>query len=236
MAPFVARRELTMTTIRPKPRAGSLLRSAATVFAAALLALPPAAHADPVTGGGYTPDFEGHLFRLIGADFDLRENELMFYPEWTLATCRPCFAGDMVDLSSTFDGSAGFGSGSGTIAGTFYPSLTYRGTLDFRATPVVFPEVQGPPGEAQSVLLNAPFTFTGFITAFSDEREVFARSLTGAGLASAGFIGVPGGEMWLDDSYPTYAFQAAEPVPEPATLLLAGAGLGAAARFRRARV
>src|SRR5687768_14197748 len=85
MAPFVARRELTMTTIRPKPRAGSLLRSAATVFAAALLALPPAAHADPVTGGGYTPDFEGHLFRLIGADFDLRENELMFYPEWTLA-------------------------------------------------------------------------------------------------------------------------------------------------------
>ena len=204
-----------------------------------LLAFAPAAHADPVvvTTGDYTPDIEGHMFRLVGNGFDLFQNEPFFFPEWTSHICNPCRPGNVVDFSSRFEGESYFGSGSGTIDGTRHPALTYQGTLDFRAMPVVFPpEESAEPGSSNSlVVVQAPFQFTGSLAAFADGRLVFERSLTGAGTAGAAYFGEPGGPRLLEDSQPAFRFEAAEPVPEPATLVLVAAGAAVAAARRRRR-
>jgi hypothetical protein len=196
---------------------------------AACLAVPAATHADPVlvTGGGYTPDFEGHLFRFTGDGFDLVQNELLFFPDWDSGICRICHPGDPVDLSAHFDGTAGFGSGSGTIGGTTYAALTYQGSLDFRVTPVVFPTP-----DDTFVSLTAPFVFTGFLRAFAGGREVFAEELRGQGSANAFFTG-DSLEMRPEESEPRFHFTAAAPVPEPGTMVLVALGAFAAVARRR---
>ena len=191
--------------------------------------LPKAVRAEPLTLSGlshFQLDFEGDFFHFIGSSFDLtgRTETGVFIPAVHAPTCDPCFPGDVVNLSFHTPGEVDLGTGHGTVNDLESPSLSFRGSLQFDATPIVFPNV--PPDLIGGISIVAPFRFNGFLRAFAGGHEVFAHSLRGVGTAFEHFVsdtGAPPFGTGVEGETP-YAFDEASPVPEPSTMLLVGLG------------
>ena len=88
-------------------------------------------------------------------------------------------------------------------------------------------------GEIGLQTIELPFTFTGFVTAFSSpsaqpENVVFTATLFGVGTARATFFGLPpepGRPMTFNTGALDYVFSpVGAPIPEPGTLALLGTG------------
>lgn len=91
------------------------------------------------------------------------------------------------------------------------------------------------PGSVCTVA-TGPFQLTGQVVALGPfgplgQERLFERALMGAGIASVGFIELPG--RFGPSPFAQYRFEPAAPTPEPGTLLLVLCGaLGLRSRFR----
>jgi hypothetical protein len=199
---------------------------------------PSAARADPLPLSGlshFVLDFEGDFFHFSGNSFDLsgRVESGVPIPRVHASSCESCFPGDVVNLSFHTAGDVDLGNGQGTINGVLFPSLTFRGSLQFDVTPVAFPDV--PADHIGSVSIDAPFRFSGLLHAFDGGDEVFARALRGIGVADTTFVPVSeeGGPFQFAEDQWRFRFDEPAPVPEPSTMVLVGLGSLLLSRLRR---
>ena len=171
--------------------------------------------------------FEGDRFRVSG----------VFVPA-TDAPANECFGsclpGTIVDLSSVFGGAgAGFSLGTGT--GATIDGIDYLGgnvaqlfgTFVFDSQTVALPPILAP-----ELRLTAPFTFAGQMAGFRGSTALFELDLEGQGTASL-VLGTSEGRYQFRSF--SYDFESAEPIPEPATLLLCGTGLASLLVRRRSK-
>jgi hypothetical protein len=150
--------------------------------------------------------------------------------------------GDLVSLSFGYQDVA-------TTFGTLDPTPTLafaRWDFAFAGGDAAVPTVAE--ALAAGAPASAPFTFTGSFIFFASMADALAnvnaigrQDLFGSGTATAMFrvdrtnVGVPlPGEPLLSNSV-VYRFEDEAPVPEPATILLLGSGLGVLLSRRRVR-
>lgn len=215
------------------------LSKAAAAVLVAVLAQPSLLHADPLVVRSGSVRFDASdpsILEFRGDGFDVFGLMLSIGTTGALRCVNmPCGAGTLVDLSTVFGGPLGgfaLGQGFATINGVQYggrpgeADLFLTGTLSFEA-----PAVPIPAGGDRTVGLSAPFLFTGRILGSYESpvmMPLFDLTVTGSGRAGMG--------LNLEDG--TYHFVAAsyvfaDPIPEPATLLLVGSGTAALALTRR---
>jgi hypothetical protein len=174
--------------------------------------------------------FDTADFQFIGADFLARGGAEpgVIGPE---LTCFPCSSGDTISLNTRYAGT--IGSGTATIEGTPYSGVTFGGELTFQSASAAAPSIVG------GFTITQPFTFTAQLMGFlnyntTEETRIFDRLLAGSGIVTATFGETP------SEGVPLFSFQSVRydfasdaAVPEPATLLLFGSGLAAAALRKR---
>jgi len=194
-----------------------------------LIAPPTAVSADPilVTAGGYSLDStDPSGFAFHGQGFVLR-GDVTSANSGALRTCFPCAPGTTIDMSVDASGLVGQWVNRPDLPvmfeGESYSTVYYSGTLRFDAPGVTAPPFDQPNPTA---LLRSPFTFSAQLSAFGD------RGLTGVPLFTVNLIGSGTARVTLrraGDEYrfvaQGYQFANLDPIPEPATLGLIGAGI-----------
>jgi hypothetical protein len=210
----------------------------------ALFGLPFPLRAEPITLTGGTVQvavgISSARINLTGDGFSVRTGTEQFFADINQG---PFPEGTSISLGGVWS-PTDLRGGEATFNGVHYPELYFGigqsgGTF---VTPFVTLTGEG------AYTVTAPFTFTGFITAFATpnaDTAVFTASLVGSGTARAAFFGLPpeNGSPALHSpiDLPGADFQleyifSPSPIPEPGTWMLLGTGvLGLAAARYRAR-
>lgn len=207
-------------------------RGLQAVTLAMALSVPGAAWADPVTlTGGYVEvQIPSGLARgqFHGNDFSVSFGADGFRTSLQLG-CYPCLAGTTVNLDGFFN--LPRVGARGTVDGVTYAQL-YLDGMTGRFTTSAF-EVTG----IETFEVTLPFSYAGQVTGYVTDpwltgtpEEAFTKQLVGHGVARATFFSASGVFTPIDLRYD---FGDPAPVPEPATMILFGAGSAVLALRRR---
>ncbi len=188
------------------------------------------------TSGSASTGF-GHIgLNASGPNISIQQNSggepgnLTFAP----AGCNPapCGPGSILNVGGVFNASqlnSGFSRGTATINGVTFNNVFITGTLNFTGSVVL------PADFVNDHIVDVPFVMTGQLQGFipCSEAEPFAAcqqvfdvTVNGSGIAHANF-------QFFGTRSVVYEFS--DPVPEPATLGLLGAGLLGILKIRKRR-
>lgn len=152
--------------------------------------------------------------------------------------CGLCPTGSTATITASYSGSA-LGRGPATVNGIAYSNLYYNGVIQLNNSGIV--GLRDP--ATGFITITSPFTLSGNMNGYLQNPEIsgpqtpiFSSLLNGQGIATIQlFSQIINGRNFLSVFSETYSFQA-DPVPEPATLLLLGTGVaGLLAKKRRRR-
>ena len=120
-------------------------------------------------------------------------------------------------------------TGGNTFSGVF------NGGLTFILSPFEPPD---PGSSSDSAFVTTAFTMIGNLTLVAPPGQMvlFSTAVSGSGIAQITYARIGANNTFVPTQI-TYLFNASEPVPEPATLMLLGTGLAgaAAAKVRKRR-
>jgi hypothetical protein len=222
----------------------------AFMVGALLIITARGAYADPVTLRGFfvmdheepAIDFDlsgiaaGVPFRLVtGAPDNL---SLVPMPAGLTFACEPrCAPRSTFDFSNATDGLQPFGTGTLIIADALHSNVIFTGVVAFKSPGAILPGAPiDPENSAQNFpIISAPFTLTGTLIAQqSGGARLFSADVIGTGRVRTALRWNGIDAFRLDEGATfAYLFDAAQPTPEPGSLLLIGTGIVGALVGRR---